>query len=217
MTRIAFINPNATEVMTQSCHAAFATYLPDGYEAVAITNKMGPPAIQGHKDGEAAIPGLLEIIAKSDYEAYIISCFDDTGLEQARLITKSPVIGIGQASFHYAALRSGLFNVLTTLEVSIPVISNNIENQGFSGICNGVFASGVPVLDLEHNPDVSYQIVASHIRRLTKKEPDVAVILGCAGMTNIWEKLQADFSTPLVDPVTASAKMIVSLLVDQRG
>jgi allantoin racemase len=214
MTRIAFINPNATEVMTQTCHAAFATYLPDGYEAVAITNEMGPPAIQGHKDGEAAIPGLLEIIAKSDYDAYIIACFDDTGLEQARQITKSPVIGIGQASFHYAALRSGRFNVLTTLAVSIPVISENIGNQGFSGVCNGVYASGVPVLELEHNPDASRQIVASHIQRLTKKEPDIAVILGCAGMTNIWQKLQADFSTPLVDPVAAAAKLIVPLLAD---
>jgi allantoin racemase len=214
MTRIAFINPNATEVMTQTCHAAFATYLPDGYEAVAITNEMGPPAIQGHKDGEAAIPGLLEIIAKSDYDAYIIACFDDTGLEQARQITKSPVIGIGQASFHYAALRSGRFNVLTTLAVSIPVISENIGNQGFSGVCNGVYASGVPVLELEHNPDASRQIVASHIQRLTKKEPDIAVILGCAGMTNIWQKLQADFATPLVDPVAAAAKVIVPLLAD---
>jgi allantoin racemase len=214
MTRIAFINPNATEVMTQTCHAAFATYLPDGYEAVAITNEMGPPAIQGHKDGEAAIPGLLEIIAKSDYDAYIIACFDDTGLEQARQITKSPVIGIGQASFHYAALRSGRFNVLTTLAVSIPVISENIGNQGFSGVCNGVYASGVPVLELEHNPDASRQIVASHIQRLTKKEPDIAVILGCAGMTNIWQKLQADFATPLVDPVAAAAKIIVPLLAD---
>jgi allantoin racemase len=214
MTRIAFINPNATEVMTQTCHAAFATYLPDGYEAVAITNEMGPPAIQGHKDGEAAIPGLLEIIAKSDYDAYIIACFDDTGLEQARQITKSPVIGIGQASFHYAALRSGRFNVLTTLAISIPVISENIGKQGFSGICNGVYASGVPVLELEHNPDASRQIVASHIQRLTKKEPDIAVILGCAGMTNIWQKLQADFATPLVDPVAAAAKVIVPLLAD---
>jgi allantoin racemase len=214
MTRIAFINPNATEVMTQTCHAAFATYLPDGYEAVAITNEMGPPAIQGHEDGEAAIPGLLEIIAKSDYDAYIIACFDDTGLEQARQITKSPVIGIGQASFHYAALRSGRFNVLTTLAVSIPVISENIGNHGFSGICNGVYASGVPVLELEHNPDASRQIVASHIQRLTKKEPDIAVILGCAGMTNIWQKLQADFATPLVDPVAAAAKVIVPLLAD---
>ena len=214
MTRIAFINPNATEAMTQTCHAAFAKYLPDGYEAVAITNEMGPPAIQGHKDGEAAIPGLLEIIAKSDYDAYIIACFDDTGLEQARQITKSPVIGIGQASFHYAALRSGRFNVLTTLAVSIPVISENIGNQGFSGVCNGVYASGVPVLELEHNPDASRQIVASHIQRLTKKEPDIAVILGCAGMTNIWQKLQADFATPLVDPVAAAAKVIVPLLAD---
>ena len=214
MTRIAFINPNATEVMTQTCHAAFATYLPDGYEAVAITNEMGPPAIQGHKDGEAAIPGLLEIIAKSDYDAYIIACFDDTGLEQARQITESPVIGIGQASFHYAALRSGRFNVLTTLAVSIPVISENIGKHGFSGICNGVYASGVPVLELEHNPDASRQIVASHIQRLTKKEPDIAVILGCAGMTNIWQKLQADFATPLVDPVAAAAKVIVPLLAD---
>jgi Asp/Glu/hydantoin racemase len=33
-------------------------------------------------------------------------------------------------------------------------------------------------------------------------------------MTNIWQKLQADFATPLVDPVAAAAKVIVPLLAD---
>ncbi len=198
--------------MTESCAESFARHLPAGFESDGLTNTDGPPAIQGPEDGEASVPGLLKIISDGRYDAYVIACFDDTGLSEAREITDKPVIGIGQASFHYAALKAGGFNVLTTLSVSVPVIAENIEAQGFSGICGGVYASGVPVLDLEHKPDESRQIVASHITTLIKDAPEKAVILGCAGMTNIWSKLQPEFKTPLVDPVAASAKLIPSLL-----
>ena len=212
MTSIGFINPNSTVEMTESCVASFIGHLPDGYVATGITNTAAPPAIQGADDGEAAVPGVLELIANSQYDAYVIACFDDTGLSEARDITLRPVIGIGQASFHYAALRSGKFCVLTTLPASIPVIESNIDAQGFSTICHGVYASGVPVLDLEHKADTARQIVASHITQISQKSPDMAIILGCAGMTNIWSQLQSEFKTQLVDPVAAAAKLIPALL-----
>jgi allantoin racemase len=46
---------------------------------------------------------VLDIISNGNFDAYVIACFDDTGLAEARALTKKPVIGIGQASFHLAA------------------------------------------------------------------------------------------------------------------
>ena len=146
------------------------------------------------------------------FDAYVIACFDDTGLAEARTITQKPVIGIGQASFHLAALSSGRFSVLTTLVVSVPVIAGNIEAQGFGQICDGVYASGVPVLDLETAPDKSREIISSHLQKMAVENPSNAVVLGCAGMTNIWNKLQPDHQITLIDPVAAAAKLIPILV-----
>ena len=50
--------------------------------------------------------------------------------------------------------------MLTTLAVSIPVIAENIEVQGFGPVCDVVYAIGVPVLDLETAPDESRGIIS---------------------------------------------------------
>ena len=198
--------------MTTSCARSFAAQLPEDYHVDAITTHQAPAAIQGPKDGDAAVPGVLDIIANGKFDAYVIACFDDTGLAEARTITQKPVIGIGQASFHLAALSSERFSVLTTLAVSIPVIAGNIEAQGFGQICDGVYASGVPVLDLETAPDKSCEIISSHLQKMAIENPSNAVILGCAGMTNIWNKLQPDHQITLIDPVAAAAKLIPVLV-----
>ena len=211
MTTIAFINPNSTEAMTDSCASSFRANLPAGFDVLAITNHDAPAAIQGPEDGEAAIPGVLDIVARSAADAHVIGCFDDTGLASARQLTDKPVIGIGQAAFHLAALQTGRFYVLTTLSVSVPVIAENIANQGFEKICDGLAASGVPVLDLEHQSERSQQTIAAHIEKISADFPKTAIVLGCAGMTNIWGALQKRFQTPLVDPVAAAAKLIAAI------
>ena len=50
MTRIAFINPNSTTAMTESCSKSFATRLSEDYRVEAITNFQAPTAIQGPED-----------------------------------------------------------------------------------------------------------------------------------------------------------------------
>ena len=34
-------------------------------------------------------------------DAFVIACFDDTGLEAARCVTSAPVVGIGEAAFQH--------------------------------------------------------------------------------------------------------------------
>ena len=208
MITVAFINPNSTAMMTKSCAASFQENLPENFDVIPITNLSAPSAIQGPKDGEVAVPGVLEIISSNKCDAYVIGCFDDTGLSSARTLTTKPIIGIGQAAYHLASLMSARFNILTTLAVSVPVIEENIKTFGFKDFCDGVFASGVPVLELESQPKVSCQKIGEHIKNISNEFPSNAIVLGCAGMTNLWNKLQHEFETQLIDPVAAAAKLI---------
>ena len=213
MKRIAFINPNSTAAMTNSCAASLQRVIGDGFDVRAVTNHDGPPAIQGAADGEAAIPGLLAAVAAhDDCDGIILGCFDDTGLAEARAMTRKPVIGIGQAAFHLAALRSGTFRILTTLAVSIPVIQENVEQQGFGNICTAVLASGVPVLELEHDPEAAAAVISGQIADIEASTAAPTIILGCAGMTNIHERLQARHDAVLIDPIMAAARLMPALL-----
>ena len=216
--RLAFINPNSTEAMTASCAASLQAGIGDDFDVRAVTNHDGPPAIQGEEDGKAAVPGLLDAMTvNDDCDGFILGCFDDTGLAEARAMTDKPVIGIGQASFHLAALRGGRFQVLTTLEVSVPVIRANVANQGFAGVCTAILASGVPVLELEHNPEQSAAIISDHIAAIERTTVEHSagtptIILGCAGMTNIHGRLQSQHRAILIDPIIAAARLMPALV-----
>ena len=213
MKTVAFINPNSTDAMTDSCVETLRSELPESFQVKAITNYSGPAAIQGEKDGIAAIPGLLaEIEKNSDCDGFVIGCFDDTGLTEARSITTKPIIGIGQSAFHMAALRHGRFCVLTTLAVSVPVIKQNIKAQGFGVLCKDIIASGIPVLELENNPVGAIKILSECIKIIEVQDPKIAVVLGCAGMTNVYERLQAQHNLHLLDPIVSSARMVNAIL-----
>ena len=74
---------------------------------------MGPVSIEGYYDEAFSVPGLLAEIAKGEAQGvagHIVACFDDTGLEAARSTADAPVIGIGEAAFHFASLLGHRFS-----------------------------------------------------------------------------------------------------------
>ena len=211
--KLLFINPNSSAGMTEAIVATARAAVPHA-EVIGWTNADGPPAIQGAADGEAAVPGLLAMVPaakEAGVDVLIIGCFDDTGLDAVRDSADFPVIGLGQASFHAAALWGGRFAVLTTLPISIPVIEENLIGTGFGAESLGVFASDLPVLAVDEGG-------AHVIDRLTQRiglidnQGASSVILGCAGMTRHATRLQRDAGIRLIDPVRAAACFAEALI-----
>ena len=141
--RLVYINPNSTAAMTDSIVGVARAALPEAV-VEGLTNTAGPPAIQGPEDGDAAVPGVLDLVrGASGADAIVIACFDDTGLAEARGAAACPVLGIGQAAYLMAAVMGRRFSVVTSLAVSVPVIRGNIEAAGFGAACLSVRASGL--------------------------------------------------------------------------
>jgi allantoin racemase len=122
---VCFINPNSTESMTNICRETLDRIAVTGETRFEfITNHGAPEAIQGAEDGELATEAMLSLVSQlpDAYDAFVVGCFDDTGVWDLIDQVRRPVIGIGQAAYHWASLRSQRFVVLTTLAVSVPVI-----------------------------------------------------------------------------------------------
>jgi allantoin racemase len=214
--RILIINPNTTASMTEKVGDAARLVASPGTEIVARSPATGPASIQGEADGEAALPGLFEEIDKADgFDVIIIACFDDTGLYAARRRTRVPVIGIGEAAYHYAMLVAERFSVVTTLAVSIPVIQENIMRYGLSGRCGKVRASNVPVLELERPGSTARETISDEIASALLHDGSDAIVLGCAGMADLAADLSARHRVPVVDGVAAAVKLAEGLVAQR--
>lgn len=205
--QVLIFNPNSTESMTDGIvGAARAAAAPD-VQITGMTNPSGPPSIQGEADGRTATPGVVKAASEASaqgYDAMIIACFDDTGLAEAVEATDIPVIGIGQAAFHTAMLFGGKFSVITTLEVSVPVIEQNITAYGMDSACAGVHASGLPVLSLESDPGAARDVLSNCAREISDTDNCAALVLGCAGMAAFGGGIQASSGKPAIDGVAAA-------------
>jgi len=213
--RVFVINPNTTASMTAKVAAAARSVAAPATEIIGRNPSKGPPAIQGREDGEAALPGLFEEIDRAVREgadAVIIACFDDTGLEAARARVRLPVIGIGEAGFHIASLLAPRFSVVTTLSVSVPIIEANIAAYGFGRACARVRASGVAVLALEAADGDAEARVSDEVGRAVAEDRAGAVVLGCAGMADLAQRLAERHGLPVLDGVACAVRLAESLV-----
>ncbi|WP_136442619.1 aspartate/glutamate racemase family protein [Pacificoceanicola onchidii] len=211
---VIIINPNSTASMTQAMVQQAQRAVP-GLAFEGWTSEEGPAAIQGPTDGDAASGPLLRLVeqaSKAGAEGIIIGCFDDTALDEAARRAPCPVIGLGQATYHYAALRGWRFSVVTTLPVSVPILEANIARQGLTGFAARVRASDVPVLALEEDAAAAGAAVVAEALRAEQEDDISAVILGCAGMVQVLQQVDRALTLPVIDPVTCAARSMTWLL-----
>lgn len=209
--RILVINPNTTASMTAKIGEAAASVASGSTEVVAVNPADGPPSIEGYFDEVFAIPGIIAEMAKAPADAYVIACFDDTGLDAARCATEAPVIGIGEAAFHMASLVAGKFSVVTTLARSVPAIEHNLAKYGLASRCAKVRSSDVAVLELERPGSNARHRISQEIARAIREDHAEAIVLGCAGMADLARSLSEEHGVPVLDGVVCAVTLAESL------
>ena len=142
----------------------------------------------------------------------MIACFDDTGLEAARCATDVPVIGIGEAAFHVASLIAERFSVVTTLARSIAPIEHNLARYGLASRCARVRASEVSVLALEDPASNARAAIRAEIETALRDDGAEAIVLGCAGMTDLARSLSEAVGAPVLDGVACAVGLAESLV-----
>lgn len=209
---LTVINPNTTASMTAAIGAAAEAVAAPGTVIEAVNPDSGPVSIEGFYDEVHAIPGLLaEMRARPHADAFIIACFDDTGLDAARSLAAVPVIGIGEAAMHMATLVATRFSIVTTLAISVPALEHNVHKYGFAHRCGRVRACEVPVLDLERPGSEARDRISAEIARALAEDRAEAIVLGCAGMAELAATLSRLHGVPVVDGVAAAVKLAEGL------
>jgi len=205
--RIKVINPNTSQSMTDLIGAAARAVAGPGVEIEAVSPQHGPASIEGHYDEVMSCVGLLEEVRRGEAEgvdAYVIACFGDPGLDAARELARGPVIGVAEAAMRSASYLATGFSVVTTLKRTVVIAEHLVDKYGLRGYCRRVRASELAVLELEDPASNAYRTILDECRRALAEDDSGAIVLGCAGMADLCQRLSDELGVPVIDGVVAA-------------
>jgi allantoin racemase len=94
---------------------------------------------------------------------------------------------------------------------TLPASEHLLQRYGYHHLCSGVRATDIPVLELESLSMDTYQLLAEECRKAIKEDGAEAIVLGCAGMSDLANELSEQLNVPVIDGVAAAVKLAESL------
>lgn len=212
--RIKIINPNTTAAFTERVHVAAARIAAPGTAVVAGNPGRGTASIESHTEEVLGALGVLEQVEAGEREGmdgYVVACFGDTGVHAAREIARGPVVGMSEAALYAAASLAHSFTIVTLPRRTRAHALRVLHETGLAHRCT-VRAIDVAVLDLEHEAEAMLPALAAEARLGLEQDGAEAVILGCAGLSELVDPLERELGVPVIDGVLVGLKMVEGLV-----
>jgi allantoin racemase len=212
--RILVINGNTYEPMTAGIDQSAQAARSPQTTVVTRQPKAGPQSVESYYDEYLAIPGILEqvVLNRSQFDAFVIACWGDPGVEAAREITTKPVIGIAEASMYVANMLAARWGVVTTQHRALDMIEKTIAKTGFAQRCVSIRTTGIPVIETENARQATLDALEIVGRLAIEQDRAEALCLGCAGMSRLDIDLEKRLGVPVIDAVAAAVKLAEAMV-----
>ncbi|MBR3786629.1 MAG: aspartate/glutamate racemase family protein [Firmicutes bacterium] len=181
-----------------------STALSMGVEISVDCIKKGPDELDCNTDEAFAAAELVKEAIKAEkegFDAIVIYCFSDVGIDAVRENVRIPVIGPGETTLAVANMLCNRFVVITTESVNIPrtyrrLIRNGIAREKMTS----VRALDIPIGEIRVNPQATAEYLKAVCKKAVEEEQADGVILGCLGMASYGEMLEKELPVKVLDP-----------------
>jgi allantoin racemase len=153
---------------------------------------------------------------KEGYNAVILSCGSDPGLDAAREAVCIPVIGPGDSSMHVCSLIGHRFCRLATHRSGRQRV-NLRPYEVHNGLQKWVSVRdiGLTVIDVREKPEETYQGCLTQGRKAIEEDSVDAITYSCMSISflNFDEKLSKELGVPVVNPAKTAVR-IAEMCID---
>jgi allantoin racemase len=175
--KICLIIPIITKTFIdeENIRERFGNYVRPDTEVDVVYIDYGPASIESRYDEVLATPFVVkkaEWAEANGYDAVVVSCMNDPGVEAAKEVLKIPVVGPREAAWNIA----------------------NVLGKKLSWIS----ARGITVLELAQDAEKTYNALLEDGKRAMKEGANV-LILRCTGMTGTAKRLTEELGTPVLE------------------
>lgn len=207
--RILVVNSNTTPSVTERIGAAARAVASPGTEILAVSAPFGLPLIVTRADWLVAGPATLAALAehRGTYDAAVIACFGDPGLDAAKELLDVPVLGISEAAFHAACMLGRRFGVVSFTAALRPMFEECLAHHGLTARCAGFRMgpafSGDPGTVAEERLDLLAGLCAESV----EQDGAEAIILAGGPLAGLAPLLQPHVAVPLIDGTQAAVRL----------
>lgn len=201
--RLLLINPNTTEPITLALAAA-ARRLRPGAEITPATGAFGEPYIASRAaavvGAHAALDLARRLVGRDNpgrYDAILMACFGEPGIEAVRESVGIPVLGMAEESFR-AALRLGpRLGVVTGGTAWAPMLRDFAALRGWGEAVASIRTLAIDGGAIAADPDAALPHLAA-AARAAHADGAHAVVFGGAGLAGLPARLP-DLGFPVLD------------------
>jgi allantoin racemase len=177
----------------------------------------GPSSIESVYEEMLAIPETLAGVRRAEadgYDAVIIGCFGDPGLDGAREIVEIPVIGPGQSSILLAAELGHRFSIVTVMDSILAPLEHQAHKAGVHHKLASVLSADIPVLELMNDRAATLSRMIEVGREAVRRDRADALALGCMTMSflGVADELADAIGIPVINAGLAALKAAESLV-----
>ncbi|MBX9750762.1 MAG: aspartate/glutamate racemase family protein [Roseococcus sp.] len=211
--RILVVNSNTTDSVTARIALAAEAALPPGCSVEAVSAPFGLPLIVTRADWSVAGPATVAALAarRGEFDAAVVACFGDPGVEAARELFDVPVVGISEAAFHAACMLGRRFGIVSFTAALKPMFVDCLEHAGLANRCAGFRMgpafSGDPGRVAEERRDMILELCHASI----EQDGAEVVILAGGPLAGLAPLLAPDVAAPLVDGTAAGVRLAAAL------
>lgn len=170
--------------------------------------KRGPDELDCNTDEAFAAAEMVKesIRAEKDgYDAIVIYCFSDVGIDAIRENVSIPVIGPGEVSLAAASMLCNRITVLTSESINIPRTYRRLMKNAIArDKVVSVRALDIPIGELRSNPNTTEKYLKAVCQKAVEEDHADGVILGCLGMAGYGKQLEAELPIKVIDPAFLS-------------
>lgn len=213
--RILIINPNTSEAVTNQLRAVAQAAKRDDCEVTVVCAEHGPVTIESSYDEAYAIGPTLDRVrqaAGEGYDAVILACFCEVGVEAAREISSIPVLGLEEPSLAVALLLGEKFGVMTEKRARVAMKKRHVRQYGLLERMASVRPLERSVAELTADPEGTKAAGLALARRMIEEDGAEVIIMGCAAMAGYSDDLERELHVPVLDPLRVSLKVAEALV-----
>jgi len=218
MRRIFVVLPVSTEKWVKETKECVSKVISDATE-VHVTNLPGAPtSIETYYDSAKVASLVVDAIVKAEMEGYnaaVIGCFEDPGLDASRELVSIPVLGIGETSIIIASILGKRIAIISTGRNSRAVYERKMIEMGLYRKLAYSCGIELPVLKLDEDRETVIKLLVDEAENAIKNFGAEIIVLGCGGMIGLHDKLQEILKVPVIDPLLSTIK-VAELIVDLK-
>lgn len=189
---------------------------------IHVVGVEGPPSLTDDATLGLLIPGMIKRAKEADqqgYDAAVIHCFADIGIEGAKTVANIPVVGAAESVYRVASLLADHFGLITAREEYIPSFFRRARTLGVAERIVSAKAINIPILELRQRRD---EVEAKFIQRTKEAIRDGAeiILVGCLAILPTLgkgsaQRLSEKLGIQIMDG-TATALRVAEMLVNLR-